>query len=196
MFKKKTLPQRNPSWEIRERDGTSTKTDEKSEPVYVTKTNFLSLLNIGDMIEESGSMRNCFEGENESYIQNIKREISTMKHAEQYLQTILTKMLRMNVLNSLNEKNSITQTKKNDRTSRVRIYKKGQKYVAAEDVFSHEDIVSGVISKAGNLLVCFEESHGKGIKVYPLIFSDEIGSWKFNLWYSETVPQNQHSYVY
>ena len=36
----------------------------------------------------------------------------------------------------------------------------------------------------------------KEIKVYPLIFSDEIGSWKFNLWYSETVPQNQHSYVY
>ena len=44
-----------------------------------------------------------------------------------------------------------------------------------EDVFSHEDIVSGVISKAGNLLVGFEESCGKGIKVYPLIFSDEIG---------------------
>jgi hypothetical protein len=42
----------------------------------------------------------------------------------------------------------------------------------------------------------FEESHGKGIKVHPLIFSDEIGSWKFNLWYSETVPQNQHSHVY
>ncbi len=64
------------------------------------------------------------------------------------------------------------------------------------DVFSHEDIVSGVINKEGNLLVCFEESHGKGIKVFPLILSDEIGSWEFNLWYSETVPQNQHSYVY
>ncbi len=65
-----------------------------------------------------------------------------------------------------------------------------------EDVFSHEDIVSGVISKAGNLLVCFVESRGTGIKVHPLIFSDEIGSWKFNLWYSETVPKNQYSHVY
>ncbi len=90
----------------------------------------------------------------------------------------------------------MAQTKKYARTSHVRIYKKGQRYAMVEDVFSHEDIVSGVISKAGNLLVCFEESCGKGIKVYPLIFSDEIGSWKFNLWYSETVPQNQHSHVY
>ncbi len=44
-------------------------------------------------------------------------------------------------------------------------------------------------------MIYFEESSGKGIKVHSLIFSDEIGSWKFNLWYSETVPQNQHSHV-
>jgi hypothetical protein len=35
---------------------------------YVGKANFFSLLNIGDMIEQSGNMRNCWEGENESYI--------------------------------------------------------------------------------------------------------------------------------
>ncbi len=64
------------------------------------------------MIEESGSMRNCFEGENESYIQNVKREISTLMHTEQYLQTILTKMLRKSVLNSFNENNPWAQTKK------------------------------------------------------------------------------------
>ena len=116
------------------------------------------------MIEESGSMRKCFEGENERYIQNIKREISTMKHTEQYLQTILNKLLRMNVLNLFNKNNPITQTKNYARTSNLRIYKKGLKYSMVEDVFSHEDIVSGVISKAGNLL-CFEESHDKEIKV-------------------------------
>ena len=98
-----------------------------------------------------------------------------MKHTEQYLQTILTKMLRMNVLNSFNENNPLAQTKKNARTSHERIYKRGQKYAKAEDVFSHEDIVSGVISKAGNLLVCFEESRDKGIKVYPLILVMKLG---------------------
>jgi hypothetical protein len=51
----------------------------------VSKANFFSLLNIGDMMEQFGNMRNCWEGENESYIQNVKREISTMKHNEKYL---------------------------------------------------------------------------------------------------------------
>ena len=73
-----------------------------------------------------------------------------MKHTEQYLQTILTKMLRRNVLNSLNKNNPIAQTKKNGRTSHVRIYKKGQRYAMVEDVFSDEDIVLGVISKERN----------------------------------------------
>ncbi len=53
-----------------------------SETFYASQANNFSLLNIGDMIDESGSMRHCWEGENESYIQNVKREISTMKHTE------------------------------------------------------------------------------------------------------------------
>ncbi len=64
------------------------------------------------MIQESGPMRDYFEGEHESYIQNDKREISTMMHTEQYHQTILTKMLWTDVLNSFNEKNVISQAKK------------------------------------------------------------------------------------
>ena len=113
----------------------------------MTNANYLSLLNIGDMIEESDPMRNCFEGENERYIQNVKREISTMKHTEQHIQTILTKILRTNVLNSFNENNPISKTKKYARTSHVRIYKKGQRYAMVEDVFSHENIVSGGSAK-------------------------------------------------
>ncbi len=112
----------------------------------MTKANFLSFLNIGDMIEESGSMRNCFEDKNQSYIQNVKSEISTIEHPEQYHQTTLDKILRTDVSNSY-ENNSISQTKKYSMTSHVRIYKKGQKYTKKENVFSHEDIVSGVISK-------------------------------------------------
>ena len=120
--------------------------------------NYLSLLNIGDMIEESGPMRHCWEGENESYIQNFKREVSTMKHTEQHLKTILTKMLRTDVLDSFNRTNPFSRAKKYSRTSHVRIYNRGVKYARIEDVFSQEDIVSGVIDKNGNLLVCFEKS--------------------------------------
>ena len=45
----------------------------KSIPFYVSKANFFSLLDIDDMIGQSGNMRNCWEGDNESYIQTVKR---------------------------------------------------------------------------------------------------------------------------
>jgi len=127
------------------------------------------------MIEESGPMRHCWEGENESYIQNFKREVSTMKHTEQYLKTIRT-MLRTNVLDSFNCTNPFSRAKKYSRTSHVRIYNKGMKYARVEVVFSQEDKVSGVIDKNGNLLVCFKKSRVKGVGVYPLIFNDTNGS--------------------
>ena len=92
-----------------------------------------------------------------------------MKHTEQYLQTILTKMLRTDFLNSFNENNPISQVKTYCQTSHVRINKKGLKYDMVEDGFSHEDNVSLVISKEGNLLVCFKESCSKGICVHLLL---------------------------
>ncbi len=78
----------------------------------MSKANFFCLLNLVDMIEQSGNMRNCWEGENESYIQNVKREISTMKHTEKYLKTILTKILRADVLASFNKDNPFSKARK------------------------------------------------------------------------------------
>ena len=84
-----------------------------------------------------------------------------MKHNEKYLKTILTKILRTDVLASFNKDNPFSNAKKYSRTSHVRIYNKGLKHSTVEDVFSQEDIVSGVINMKGHLLVCFEESHCK-----------------------------------
>ena len=53
-----------------------------------------------------------------------------------------------------------------------------------------------MIDKEGIPLVCFEESRVRGIGVHPLIFNDNKGSWKCNLWYSETRTQINHSSVY
>ncbi len=52
-----------------------------------------------------------WEGDNESYIQNVKREISTMKHNEHYLKTILTKILRTEVLDYFNKDNPFSKEK-------------------------------------------------------------------------------------
>jgi hypothetical protein len=45
-------------------------------------------------------------------------------------------------------------------------------------------------------LVCFEEYREKGIGAYPVIFNDSKGRWKFNLWYSEALPQISYSHLY
>ena len=102
----------------------------------MSKADVFSLLNIGDMIEQSGKMMDCWEGENESYIQNVEREISTMKHNEKYLKAILTKILRTDVLASFNNDNPFSKANKYSRTSHVRIYNKGLKHSMVEDVFS------------------------------------------------------------
>ena len=101
-----------------------------------------------------------------------------MKHNKKYLKTILTKILRTDVLASFNKDNPFSKIKKYSRTSHVRIYNKGLKHSTVEDVFSQEDIVSGVINMKGHLLVCFEESPFKGIGVHPLILDDIKGFWK------------------
>jgi hypothetical protein len=53
--------------------------------------------------------------------------------------------LRTDVLASFNKDNPFAKTKKYSRTSHVRIINKGSKHSTVEDVFSQEDIVSGVI---------------------------------------------------
>jgi len=72
----------------------------------------------------------------------------------------------------------------------------GSKHSTVEDFFAQEDIVSGVIDKKRHPLVCFEESQARGIGVHPLIFNDNKGSWKCNLWYSEKSTQINHLNVY
>ncbi len=106
-------------------------------------------------------MKNCWESENERYIQNVKREISTMKHNEKYLKTMLTKILRTDVLASFNKDNPFSNAKKYSRTSHVRIYNKALKHSKVQDVFSQEDIVSGVINMKGHSLVCFKNQVSK-----------------------------------
>lgn len=77
-----------------------------------------------------------------------------MKHNKKYLKTIWTKILRTDILASFNIDNP-SKAKKDSKTSHVRIYNKGLKHSTVENVFSQDDIVSGVINMIGHLLGCF-----------------------------------------
>ena len=90
------------------------KLKKQSIPFYVSKAKFFSLLNIGDTIEQSGTMRNCWKVKMRVAFKMSRgrvREISTMKHNEKYLKTILSKILRTDVLASFNKDNPLLQGK-------------------------------------------------------------------------------------
>ncbi len=109
----------------RKRDqSTAPKKSKASKPFYTTTSNYFSLLNFGQMIRDNGSLRNCWEGKNESYIQNIKREIIVMRHNDTFLSTILHKLLETQVLSLHNKGNPFSETQQYPRTGNMKIYKK------------------------------------------------------------------------
>ena len=74
-------------------------------PFYVSTVNFLSLLNISSMMEDFGSLRDCWESTEEAYIQKVKRELKTMRHTDDFIVTTLRKLLSTSVFSVLNKDN-------------------------------------------------------------------------------------------
>ena len=56
--------------------------------------------------------------------------------------------------------------------------------ILEQDIF-----VSGFINDMGDLVICFEENVGRGIKLIPIHFNNSNGMWCLNLWYAEVSMQ-------
>jgi hypothetical protein len=48
-------------------------------------------------------------------------------------------------------------------------------------ILDQEVFVSGLVDESGDLFICFEETVGKGIKLFPVIFNDNDRKWCLNL---------------
>ena len=62
-------------------------------------------------------------------------------------------------------------------------------------IVEQELFVSGFINGTGDLVICFEESVGKGIKTVPVVFNESNGKWCLNLWYAEAAMQANYIVV-
>ena len=49
-------------------------------------------------------------------------------------------------------------------------------------ILEQEVFVTGFVNGTGNLVICFEESDGKGIKMIPVVLHGSNGKWCLNLW--------------
>ena len=154
-----------------------------SKGSFVTSgCNFLSLLNMKDAIDRYGSMRELWEGLMEGYIQNVKRELSTLRHNDGFMKVILNKLLRTCYLENVNEGNPFSQRIQYSRTLNVTVY---ACTTSLHELLGSGDIISGVVAN-GALCVCVQgKGSGSPIYLHPINFSDE-GLWYYNLWYSST----------
>ena len=74
------------------------------------------------MIEHTGELRDAWEGLHESYIQEVKRELTGMRHTVEFLMTTLRKLLCTSVFSILNDDNPYSNHDKYTRTYDLRIY--------------------------------------------------------------------------
>ena len=155
----------------------------KSKPFFHNKPNFFTLLNLPEIIRLYGPLYEIWEGLDEAFIQQLKREIIRMRYNTGYLKTILEKQLYNKMFTWLDSTNPFTKHVNYARISEANIYRQGKSYANVDDVLFNEDFVSGVVIN-GEFYICFEESKTNVIKLYPLMFDDFTGKWCMDLWYT------------
>ena len=77
----------------------------KSTPFYISGANYLSLLNMKQMQDVSGELREAHEASDEAFIKYTKKELPTMRHTEEFLATVQRKQLTTSVFSLLNRDN-------------------------------------------------------------------------------------------
>ncbi len=176
-------------WDIHVKLDKTTKR-RKKVPFFVSGTIYLSLLNFKEAIDFFGSMRNLWEGgsDGEGYIQNVKKEVATMRHTPEFLKTIIEKILRTACFSQLNAGNPLDDKTVYNRTLDVQVYK------AKADIDlllqRGSGIVSGIVNAQGQLLICANEvstKNEKCIAAYPVLFEggDREGYHLYDLWYTK-----------
>ena len=60
------------------------------------------------------------------------------------------------------------------------VYSKRRSCKEPTMILDQEVFVSGLVDESGDLFICFEETVGKGIKLFPVIFNDNDGKWCLN----------------
>lgn len=142
----------------------------------------MSLLNLEDTIAFFGPIRTIWEGPEEKYIQNVKREITNMRHNDGYLVTVLRKLLLSVILPMINENNPFSDSTQHVRSHNFRVYKS---CADTSSIMQLNDAIVGVVTQKKELVVCMEKNgRNSGISLHRIMFDDALGTEILNLWYA------------
>ncbi len=75
------------------------------------------------------------------------------------------------------------------------VYSKRQSCKEPTMILDQEVFVSGLVYESGDHFIYFEETVGKGIKLFPVIFNDNDRKWCFNLWYAKPCLGHNHFFA-
>ena len=156
--------------------------NESTNPFWYRKSNFISLLNLPAQIEKFGPIYLYWEGVKERYIQHIKPILKNKRKSVTYLTTKLQQLMQQNALQLLQERGKSNQNKNYKRYNDIFVYTNRN---ALKHAIQNHDIVTVVIIYNTNEYDCMAITKMDDMYVcHPILFNDDVGYHKFNLWFA------------
>ena len=146
---------------------------------FLSKGNFLSLLGLSGTIMRFGPVSGMYEGTNEGFVRQLKREMSVVMHNDEFLTRILTKTARSQFLEKMVDGNRFSSGNSYTRLNSIPVYEQMKPNLLIEECSPF----GGMIDRESKLWLCYKGKHS-AIETRPLIIDDTNGRSICNLWYS------------
>ncbi len=156
-------------------------------PFWFKKSNFVSLLNLPQQIDEYGPLYLCWEGSKERYIQYVKPMLKNKRKTVTFLLTKVDKLLQDNALDLLKSRFLKKTSKEYSRYNDIFIF--ASKNDIKEKIDSGEPF--SVLIRRTNIIEIFAilKDNDK-YYCYDLLFDDNNGFHKFHLWFAPLILRN------
>ena len=155
---------------------------ETLKPIWRSRGNFLSLLNLPLQQQYFGTVRNFWEGERERYIQHIKPLLKDLRHSTSFLLTKLERLYQANAMDYVQE--SLLQN--DDTLPSIPIHERNNDFILYQTVDIVKQLIANNKPISGMELWCKQRSNTKVfcvavktssniIHCHPIIFDQNNG---------------------
>ena len=150
-------------------------------PFWYKKSNFVSLLNLPEQITTYGPIHLYWEGVKEQYIQYVKSILKNKRKTVSFLSTKVHQLLQNNALDLLKNRFSKHTPKVYSRYNNIYIFSTNKDL---EEKINNGESFSVMIRKTHVIEIFAICKKNDTFGCYPLIFDDNQGFHKYNLWFA------------
>lgn len=150
-------------------------------PFWYKKSNFVSLLNLPEQITTYGPIHLYWEGVKERYIQYVKPILKNKRKTVSFLSTKVHQLLQNNALDLLKNRFSKHTPKVYSRYNNIYVFSTNKDL---EEKINNGESFSVMIRKTHVIEIFAICKKNDTFGCYPLIFDDNQGFHKYNLWFA------------